>query len=326
MNNYTTDRTLSSRSYIENNYTTDRMVVVAVGAVDHEKLVEMSGRLFQDFRQVPRDQAKGLEFLARKQSSEEDPTWSHETRRSPPTGTWRGSPLPAHKPKFCGAELLYRSTDIAAVSSSDPSDASAVSPSTGSPPSLAPADDICHFAVAWEGVDWCSPDVVSFMLMQAIFGSFRKDESQKLLAATFAGNPVVKSVANRLDKQLLEVLLKVDVDKAVRAAAEAAAAAAESGVEDGSGGQASKEFTVGLRPISTVSEMELLSDEDLLAFQEDRYRMLGPDFRPASCEQFSAFNTCYKVGGLGCVWTGRLINKLYTARRAPMYTQTPLHP
>lgn len=33
-----------------------------------------------------------------------------------------------------------------------------------------------HVAVAFEGVPWDSPDVIAFMLMQSIIGTYRKDE------------------------------------------------------------------------------------------------------------------------------------------------------
>jgi len=52
------------------------------------------------------------------------------------------------KPTFCEAELLYNNQG---------------------------PDGCAHFAIAFEGVPWVSPDAMSFMVMQSILGSYKRD-------------------------------------------------------------------------------------------------------------------------------------------------------
>jgi len=73
------------------------------------------------------------------------------------------------KPYFCGAELIYRNDEMGPTA---------------------------YIAVGWEGVPWKSPDAVTFMVMRAIIGSYKKGEG--LVPGTISGNRVVNAVANKM--------------------------------------------------------------------------------------------------------------------------------
>lgn len=80
---------------------------------------------------------------------------------------------PAHqvhtKPYFCGAELQYRNDEMGPTA---------------------------YIAIGWEGVPWRSPDAVTFMVMQHIIGSYKKD--QGLVPGTISGNRVINAIANKM--------------------------------------------------------------------------------------------------------------------------------
>mmetsp|Transcript_138869 Transcript_138869/g.432023 ORF Transcript_138869/g.432023 Transcript_138869/m.432023 type:complete len:466 (-) Transcript_138869:78-1475(-) len=85
-------------------------------------------------------------------------------------GVKAGTPAPgSSKPYFCGAELIYRNDE------------------------MGPTAYIC---VGWEAVPWKSPDAVTFMVMQAIMGSYTKGEG--LVPGTISGNRIVNAVANKM--------------------------------------------------------------------------------------------------------------------------------
>lgn len=129
------------RDYIQTNYYTDRMVVAAAGPVDHAELVRHAEELFGRFPQRS----------------------SWEARREP-------------RPKFTGAELLYR---------------------TDEPGALA------HFAVGYEGVPWTHPDSLTFMTIQSIIGSFKRGEG--LVPAELSSNRLTTNIARNLrDKGVIE--------------------------------------------------------------------------------------------------------------------------
>lgn len=73
------------------------------------------------------------------------------------------------KPYFCGAELIYRNDE------------------------MGPTAYIC---IGLEGVPWRSPDAVTFMVMQHIIGSYKKN--QGLVPGTISGNRVINAVANKM--------------------------------------------------------------------------------------------------------------------------------
>jgi len=73
------------------------------------------------------------------------------------------------KPYFCGAELIYRNDEMGPTA---------------------------YVSVGWEGVPWKSPDAVTFMVMQAIMGSYKKGEG--LVPGTISGNRVTNAVANKM--------------------------------------------------------------------------------------------------------------------------------
>merc|ERR1711920_785485 len=73
------------------------------------------------------------------------------------------------KPYFCGAELLYRNDEMGPTA---------------------------YISVAWEAVPWKSPDAVTFMVMQSIIGSYKKNAG--LVPGTISGNRVVNAVANKM--------------------------------------------------------------------------------------------------------------------------------
>merc|ERR1719188_1742484 len=75
----------------------------------------------------------------------------------------------ADKPYFCGAELIYRNDEMGPTA---------------------------YIAVGFEGVPWKSPDAVTFMVMQAIIGSYKKNAG--LVPGTISGNRVVNAVANKM--------------------------------------------------------------------------------------------------------------------------------
>ncbi|CDJ41282.1 mitochondrial-processing peptidase beta subunit, putative [Eimeria tenella] len=85
--------------------------------------------------------------------------------------------LPNPKPFFCGSELIYRDDDMG---------------------------PIAHIAVGFEGVPWKSPDVVAFMLMQAIIGSYRKHE-EGLVPGKLSANTTVRNIATKMQTGCAEM-------------------------------------------------------------------------------------------------------------------------
>jgi len=73
------------------------------------------------------------------------------------------------KPYFCGAELLYRNDEMGPTA---------------------------YIAVGWEGVPWRSPDAVTFMVMQHVIGSYKKNSG--LVPGNISGNRVINNVANKM--------------------------------------------------------------------------------------------------------------------------------
>merc|ERR550525_1716694 len=73
------------------------------------------------------------------------------------------------KPYFCGAELIYRNDEMGPTA---------------------------YITAGWEGVPWKSPDAVTFMVMQAIIGSYTKGEG--LVPGTISGNRTINAVANKM--------------------------------------------------------------------------------------------------------------------------------
>lgn len=85
-------------------------------------------------------------------------------------GVKAGAPKPGStKPYFCGAELMYRNDEMGPTA---------------------------YIAVGWESVPWRSPDAVTFMVMQAIIGSYKKNTG--LVPGTISGNRVINAVANKM--------------------------------------------------------------------------------------------------------------------------------
>merc|ERR1719188_2322269 len=81
-----------------------------------------------------------------------------------------GSPKPVgDKPYFCGAELIYRNDEMGPTA---------------------------YVAVGWEAVPWRSPDAVTFMVMQALIGSYKKGVG--LVPGTISGNRIINAVANKM--------------------------------------------------------------------------------------------------------------------------------
>jgi len=74
------------------------------------------------------------------------------------------------RPYFCGAELLYRNDEMGPTA---------------------------YISAGWEGVPWKSPDAVTFMVMQAIIGSYKKGTG--LVPGTISGNRVINAVANKMN-------------------------------------------------------------------------------------------------------------------------------
>ncbi|CAD7946256.1 unnamed protein product [Amoebophrya sp. A25] len=369
------------KDYVENNYTTDRMVVIACGAVDHDKLVTAVEQYFQDFRTEPLGftpytqpewmQRQRIGTSGTKYSfdplgtgvSEEggpggkdsnaiktsSPPLSSEERARFGATTATGQqeslsdPAPA-KPRFWGAELLYKTPlgEKTSLQSHNPEQAA--------------ASQLAHFAIAFEGVSWTSPDAVHFMLLQSLLGVFKRDESQKLLPGVFSANPLIRAVTSRLEQTLLRKLIEcgpATIQKpelVVPVTAEGANAAGTdeltaSAVSDASSDLAAGSSTTtssaaasddrknvssnsssstgnGTLSTSATSSSEeqgaipyyekyagmpvdealsQMEEGEIAQFQHDRYAVLqsqDPTFQPAVCEQFSAFNTCYRDTGL----------------------------
>merc|ERR1712048_1022389 len=74
------------------------------------------------------------------------------------------------KPYFCGAELLYRNDEMGPTA---------------------------YISVGFESVPWRSADAVTFMVMQHIIGSYKKDAG--LVPGKISGNRVVNSISNKMD-------------------------------------------------------------------------------------------------------------------------------
>jgi len=86
-------------------------------------------------------------------------------------GVKAGTPAPGgSKPYFCGAELIYRNDEMGPTA---------------------------YISVGWEGVPWKSPDAVTFMVMQAIMGSYKKGEG--LVPGNISGNRITNAVANKMN-------------------------------------------------------------------------------------------------------------------------------
>jgi len=79
-------------------------------------------------------------------------------------------PVYDSKPYFCGAELIYRNDEMGPTA---------------------------YISVGWEAVPWRSPDAVTFMVMQQIIGSYKKNTG--LVPGTISGNRVINNVANKMD-------------------------------------------------------------------------------------------------------------------------------
>merc|ERR1712060_208481 len=79
-------------------------------------------------------------------------------------------PVFEERPYFCGAELIYRNDEMGPTA---------------------------YITVGWEGVPWKSPDAVTFMVMQAIIGSYKKGTG--LVPGTISGNRVINAVANKMN-------------------------------------------------------------------------------------------------------------------------------
>ncbi|CAJ1364525.1 unnamed protein product, partial [Effrenium voratum] len=73
------------------------------------------------------------------------------------------------KPYFCGAQLLYRNDEMG---------------------------PLAYISTGWEAVPWRSPDAVTFMVMQAIIGKYKKDS--RLVPGNISGNRTVNAVANKM--------------------------------------------------------------------------------------------------------------------------------
>jgi len=86
-------------------------------------------------------------------------------------GVKKGTPAPGgSKPYFCGAELIYRNDEMGPTA---------------------------YISVGWEAVPWKSPDAVTFMVMQAIMGSYKKGEG--LVPGNISGNRITNAVANKMN-------------------------------------------------------------------------------------------------------------------------------
>eukprot|EP00397_Hematodinium_sp_SG-2012_P029070 GEMP01030683.1.p1 GENE.GEMP01030683.1~~GEMP01030683.1.p1 ORF type:complete len:451 (+),score=87.79 GEMP01030683.1:111-1463(+) len=76
-------------------------------------------------------------------------------------------PLVTEKPKFCEAELLYNNNG---------------------------PDGLAHFAIAFEGVSWVSPDAMTFMVMQSVLGAYSRDAAQ-ILPPVYSSNRALRNIA-----------------------------------------------------------------------------------------------------------------------------------
>lgn len=85
--------------------------------------------------------------------------------------------VPDEKPFFCGSELIYRDDDMG---------------------------PIAHIAVGFEGVPWKSPDVVAFMLMQSIIGSYRKHD-EGLVPGKLSANTTIRNIATKMETGCAEM-------------------------------------------------------------------------------------------------------------------------
>ncbi|SBT71116.1 mitochondrial-processing peptidase subunit beta, putative [Plasmodium malariae] len=125
-------------NYIQKNYTSDRMVLCAVGNVEHEQIVKLAEQNFGHFK--PQEKA-----ILTKNNIDE-------------------------KPFFCGSEIIVRDDD---------------------------AGPSAHVAVAFEGVEWKSPDSITFMLMQCIIGSYKKNE-EGIVPGKLSANRTVNNICNKM--------------------------------------------------------------------------------------------------------------------------------
>lgn len=78
-------------------------------------------------------------------------------------------PVYTDKPYFCGAELIYRNDEMG---------------------------PLAYVSVGWEGVPLKSPDAVTFMIMEHIIGSYKKDTG--LVPGVISGNRTINAVANKM--------------------------------------------------------------------------------------------------------------------------------
>eukprot|EP00928_Gymnodinium_smaydae_P088717 TRINITY_DN7277_c0_g1_i1.p1 TRINITY_DN7277_c0_g1~~TRINITY_DN7277_c0_g1_i1.p1 ORF type:complete len:478 (+),score=110.02 TRINITY_DN7277_c0_g1_i1:85-1518(+) len=134
------------REYIQRNYASDHMVLAAAGPVDHAQFVAHANDLFGGFKPRPAGGSAAAEA---------------ET---------------ADRPKFCGAELLYRSNE--------------------------PEGGLAHFAVGYEGVAWTHPDSITLMVMQSIIGNYKRGEG--LIPPKLSGNRLTTAIADNLESGLAE--------------------------------------------------------------------------------------------------------------------------
>jgi len=85
-------------------------------------------------------------------------------------GVKAGAPkIYSTKPYFCGAQLLYRNDEMG---------------------------PLAYISTAWEAVPYKSPDAVTFMVMQAIIGKYKKNTG--LVPGTISGNRCINAVANKM--------------------------------------------------------------------------------------------------------------------------------
>jgi processing peptidase subunit beta len=76
----------------------------------------------------------------------------------------------AEKPYFCASQVVHRNDEMGSVA---------------------------HIAVGYEGVSWRSPDALTFMVMQQIIGSYKKNAGN-ILDARISGNRTINNVANKM--------------------------------------------------------------------------------------------------------------------------------
>merc|ERR1719174_2419291 len=85
-------------------------------------------------------------------------------------GVKAGAPsAPEEKPYFCGAELIYRNDEMGPTA---------------------------YMSVGWESVSRKSGDAVTFMVMQHIIGSYKKNAG--LVPGNISGNRVTNNIANKM--------------------------------------------------------------------------------------------------------------------------------